>query len=48
MRLVTDPGFHGVTGRFFNGTAEAEPNPQARDVAARLRLREMSDRLCGL
>jgi NAD(P)-dependent dehydrogenase (short-subunit alcohol dehydrogenase family) len=48
LRLVTDPGLDGVTGRFFNGTAEAEPNPQARDVAARLRLREMSDRLCGL
>jgi NAD(P)-dependent dehydrogenase (short-subunit alcohol dehydrogenase family) len=48
LRLITDPGLDGVTGRFFNGTAEAEPNPQARDAAARLRLREMSDRLCGL
>ena len=48
LRLITDPGLDGVTGRFFNGTAEAEPNPQARDMAARHRLREMSDRLCGL
>jgi len=48
LRLVTDPGLDGVTGRFFNGTAEAEPNPQARDAEARRRLREISDRLCGL
>jgi NAD(P)-dependent dehydrogenase (short-subunit alcohol dehydrogenase family) len=46
LRLITDPELDEVTGRFFNGTAEAEPNPQARDMAARLRLREMSDRLC--
>ncbi len=48
LRLVTDPGLDGVTGRFFNGTAGAEPNPQARDAEARRRLREISDRLCGL
>ena len=48
LRLITDPELDGVTGRFFNGTAEAEPNPQARDLAARHRLREMSDQLCGL
>jgi NAD(P)-dependent dehydrogenase (short-subunit alcohol dehydrogenase family) len=48
LRLITDPGLDGVTGRFFNGTTEAEPDPQARDTGARLRLREMSDRLCGL
>jgi NAD(P)-dependent dehydrogenase (short-subunit alcohol dehydrogenase family) len=48
LRLVTDPGLDGVTGRFFNGTTEAEPNPQARDAEARHRLREISDRLCGL
>jgi NAD(P)-dependent dehydrogenase (short-subunit alcohol dehydrogenase family) len=47
LRLITDPGLDGVTGRFFNGTAEAEPNPQARDTEARHRLREMSDQLCG-
>jgi NAD(P)-dependent dehydrogenase (short-subunit alcohol dehydrogenase family) len=48
LRLITDPGLDEVTGRFFNGTAEAEPDPQARDTGARHRLREMSDRLCGL
>ncbi len=48
MRLITDPGLDGMTGRYFNGTAESEPNPQARDMAARQRLRELSDRLCGL
>jgi NAD(P)-dependent dehydrogenase (short-subunit alcohol dehydrogenase family) len=48
LRLVTDPDLDGTTGRYFNGTAEAEPDPQARDVAARRRLRDLSDRLCGL
>jgi NAD(P)-dependent dehydrogenase (short-subunit alcohol dehydrogenase family) len=48
LRLITDPELDGVTGRFFNGTAKAEPDPQARDAGARRRLREMSDRLCGL
>jgi NAD(P)-dependent dehydrogenase (short-subunit alcohol dehydrogenase family) len=48
LRLITDPGLDGVTGRFFNGTAEAEPDPQARDAAARHRLRDLSDHLCGL
>jgi NAD(P)-dependent dehydrogenase (short-subunit alcohol dehydrogenase family) len=48
LRLVADPGLDGVTGRYFNGTAEAGPHPQARDAAARRRLRDLSDRLCGL
>lgn len=48
LRLITDPGLDGITGRYYNGTAEAEPNPQARDIAARRRLRDLSDRLCGL
>jgi NAD(P)-dependent dehydrogenase (short-subunit alcohol dehydrogenase family) len=48
LRLITDPGLDEVTGLFFNGTAVAEPDPQARDTGARHRLREMSDRLCGL
>ncbi len=48
LRLITDPGLDGITGRYFNGTAESEPHPQARDIAARQRLRELSDRLCGL
>lgn len=48
LRLITDPDLDGVTGRFFNGTAEAEPDPQARDTGARQRLRDLSDQLCGL
>jgi NAD(P)-dependent dehydrogenase (short-subunit alcohol dehydrogenase family) len=48
LRLVTDPGLDGITGRYYNGTAEAEPDPQARDIGARHRLRDLSDRLCGL
>jgi NAD(P)-dependent dehydrogenase (short-subunit alcohol dehydrogenase family) len=48
FRLVADPDLDGVTGRYFNGTTEADPDPQARDASARRRLRELSDRLCGL
>jgi NAD(P)-dependent dehydrogenase (short-subunit alcohol dehydrogenase family) len=48
LRLIADPGLDGVTGRYFNGIAEADPHPQARDAAARRRLRDLSDRLCGL
>jgi NAD(P)-dependent dehydrogenase (short-subunit alcohol dehydrogenase family) len=48
LRLIADPGLDGVTGRYFNGTAEADPDPQARDAVDRHRLRDVSDRLCGL
>jgi NAD(P)-dependent dehydrogenase (short-subunit alcohol dehydrogenase family) len=48
LRLICDPGLDDVTGRYFNGTTEAGPHPQARDAAARHRLRDLSDRLCGL
>jgi NAD(P)-dependent dehydrogenase (short-subunit alcohol dehydrogenase family) len=48
LRLVADPALDGVSGRYFNGLHEAEPDPQAEDPAARARLRELSDRLCGL
>lgn len=48
LRLVADPELDGVTGRYFNGTRPAEPHPQAADPEARRRLRELSDRLCGL
>jgi len=47
-RLVADPELDGITGRFFNGTREAEPDPQARDRDARRTLRELSDQLCEL
>ena len=46
-RLVADPELDGVTGRYFNGLREAEPDPQARDPEARRRLRELSDQICG-
>jgi NAD(P)-dependent dehydrogenase (short-subunit alcohol dehydrogenase family) len=48
VRLVDDPELDGATGRYFNGERDGEPNPQARDADARRRLRELSDRLCGL
>jgi NAD(P)-dependent dehydrogenase (short-subunit alcohol dehydrogenase family) len=48
LRLVADPELDGVSGRFFDGLQPATPNPQASDPAARRRLRELSDRLCGL
>jgi NAD(P)-dependent dehydrogenase (short-subunit alcohol dehydrogenase family) len=48
LRLITDPDLDGVSGRYFNGLREAEPNPQARDPEARRRLRQLSDRLVRL
>jgi NAD(P)-dependent dehydrogenase (short-subunit alcohol dehydrogenase family) len=47
-RLVTDPALDRVTGRYFDGRRESRPHAQASDVAARRRLRELSDRLAGL
>ncbi len=48
LRLIVDPELDGVTGRYFSGTRPASPHPQANDRDARRRLRELSDRLCGL
>jgi hypothetical protein len=48
LRLVAGPELDGVTGQYFNGTQPAQPHPQANDADARRRLRELSDRLCGL
>jgi NAD(P)-dependent dehydrogenase (short-subunit alcohol dehydrogenase family) len=47
-RLVTDPALDRVTGRYFDGRRESRPHAQASDVAARRRLRDLSDRLAGL
>jgi NAD(P)-dependent dehydrogenase (short-subunit alcohol dehydrogenase family) len=47
-RLVADAELEGVTGAYFNGLQQADPHPQARDLAARRQLRELSDRVCGL
>ena len=48
LRLVADPELDGVSGRYFDGLRAALPHPQANDPKARRRLRELSDRLCGL
>jgi hypothetical protein len=48
LRLVAGPELEGVTGAYFNGIQPATPHPQALDRDARRRLRELSDRLCGL
>jgi NAD(P)-dependent dehydrogenase (short-subunit alcohol dehydrogenase family) len=45
LRLIRDPELEGVSGVYFNGTAEARPDPQASDEDARRRLRELSERL---
>ncbi len=47
-RLVADPELDGVTGVYFNGLRQAEPDQQAHDADARRRLRALSDELCGL
>jgi hypothetical protein len=47
LRLIADPALQDLTGRYFEGTREAEPDPQARDPRARKALRELSERLTG-
>src|SRR5262245_35472826 len=47
-RLVADPDLDRVSGCYFHGLHELSPHPQAHDRDARRRLRELSDRLCGL
>ena len=48
MRLATDAGLDGVTGRYFDGRSEARAHPQSHDPGARRRLRELSESLVGL
>lgn len=48
VRLATDPGLVGVSGRFFREGEEAESSPQSRDPALARRLWEESERLTGL
>lgn len=48
VRLVADGALEGVSGRYFDGQHPATPHAQAEDPQARRRLRELSDRLCGL
>jgi NAD(P)-dependent dehydrogenase (short-subunit alcohol dehydrogenase family) len=45
FRLVAAPDVADVTGRFFDGLRQAEPDPQAADAQARRRLWEISERL---
>ena len=47
LRLITDPGLDGVSGRFFDGEREATAHDQAYDPEARRRLWELSERLTG-
>ncbi|HEV7452070.1 MAG TPA: SDR family NAD(P)-dependent oxidoreductase [Pseudonocardiaceae bacterium] len=44
-RLITDPELDGVSGRYFQGSHEAQPDPQAKDPAMRSWLRRLSDGL---
>ncbi|HEV3047544.1 MAG TPA: SDR family NAD(P)-dependent oxidoreductase [Solirubrobacteraceae bacterium] len=48
LRLIADERLEGVSGVYFNGLREAQPDHQALDPDARRRLRELSDRLCRL
>jgi NAD(P)-dependent dehydrogenase (short-subunit alcohol dehydrogenase family) len=45
LRLAVHPALEGVTGKYFNGTREGAPDPQALDPNARRRLSELSEGL---
>jgi NAD(P)-dependent dehydrogenase (short-subunit alcohol dehydrogenase family) len=45
MHLVADPELDGVTGKYFDRLREGSAHPQAYDVDARRRLRELSAEL---
>jgi hypothetical protein len=45
LRLMTDPAFDSVTGRYFTATTELRAESQAYDPRARALLREVPDRL---
>lgn len=47
LRLLVDPDLDGVSGRFFDGTREAEPHAAAGDPVAREQLRALTDELLG-
>ena len=47
LRLVSDPGLDGTTGKFFDRTREAKANAQAYDGSARLELWRRSLGLVG-
>ena len=43
--LLTDPSLDWVSGHYYEGTKDAQPDPQADDPAARAWLRRLSDSL---
>ncbi len=45
MRLIVDPSLAGVTGKYFDGSAETRAQAQAYDPAARAQLRLLSESL---
>jgi NAD(P)-dependent dehydrogenase (short-subunit alcohol dehydrogenase family) len=47
VRLAVAEELEGVTGRYFDGQAEATADPQAYDADARRRLWELSEELTG-
>ena len=47
VRLAGDDELTGVTGRYFEGRAEAAPDAQAYDADARRKLWELSEELTG-
>ena len=47
-RLVTAPELAAVNGRYFDRLAESRALPQAYDLDARARLRELSERLTAV
>jgi NAD(P)-dependent dehydrogenase (short-subunit alcohol dehydrogenase family) len=48
MYLATSPALDNVTGQYFDQQQEARAHPQAYDMAARSRLRQISEQLTGL
>jgi NAD(P)-dependent dehydrogenase (short-subunit alcohol dehydrogenase family) len=48
LRLVIDPELDRVSGVYFDGLEQATADPHAYDENARVRLWELSERLCGL
>ena len=48
LRLIEDAALDGVSGRFFDGTRETQPAPQALDPEARRRLWDASVRFAGV
>lgn len=48
MNLATSPALDNVTGTYFDQQRPARPHSQAYDLAARHRLRQLSEQLTGL